>query len=203
MFRFKQALLILSTVLLSWLLMQDVHEAGHMAATWLSGGTVKSVLLDPFSISRTDVEPNPHPLIVVWGGPVVGALLPFLTWRTLATLRFPSGFLKFFAGFCLIANGAYIGFGSFQRVGDCGEMLRHGAPIWLLWLFGILAIVSGLWTWNGAGKYFGLGKNADPIATSSILLSIVGLLLVAMLGNLTLPAKNFRRDQEVIKSPNT
>jgi hypothetical protein len=65
--------------------------------------------------------------------------------------------LRFFAGFCLIANGAYIAAGSFQSIGDAGDLLHHGTPIWMLWLFGIVTIPAGLLMWNGLGKHFGLG----------------------------------------------
>ncbi|HTQ37926.1 MAG TPA: hypothetical protein VMJ32_02800 [Pirellulales bacterium] len=182
MLRIQQCVLIIATLLLSWLLMQDVHELGHMAAAWMSGGRVTNVILDPFSISRTDVEPNPHPLVVVWGGPIVGALLPMGVWTIFKTLWRSSGFLKFLAGFCLIANGAYIGAGSIQRIGDCGEMLRHGSPIWLLWLFGLFCVAAGLWVWNGVGVYFGLGKDAPQIRGHSIAFTVIALVVVAMFG---------------------
>ena len=50
-----------------------------------------------------------------------------------AGLRLPGAYLlRFFAGFCLVANGGYIGGGSFDRLGGAGQMLRHGSPPWLL-----------------------------------------------------------------------
>ena len=128
--RIQQVTLILSTFLLSWLLMLAVHEFGHMAAAWITGGHIERVVLHPLSISRTDVQPNPHPAIVVWAGPLVGTFLPLAFCGVFALARLPNAFLQFFAGFCLIANGAYIAFGSFQRIGDCGEMLHHGSPNW-------------------------------------------------------------------------
>jgi hypothetical protein len=54
-------------------------------------------------------------------------------------------YVDFFAGFCLIANGAYIGVGSFAGVGDARDMLRHGSPRWLLAMSGILSTACGLW----------------------------------------------------------
>jgi hypothetical protein len=71
--------------------------------------------------------------------------------------------LRFFAGFCLIANGAYIGAGSFNHAGDAGEMLKHGAARWHLWLFAVLTVPTGLWLWNGLGPHFGLGKTAGTV----------------------------------------
>jgi hypothetical protein len=156
--RLHQAVLIGSTVLGSWLLMQAVHEAGHVLAAWLSGGRVAKVVLHPLTISRTDLAHNPAPVVVVWAGPVIGVLLPLLLWAIAAWRRMPGAFvLRFFAGFCLIANGAYIGAGSFERVGDCGEMLRHGTPMWALWLFGAATVPAGLALWHRLGPSFGLG----------------------------------------------
>src|SRR5438105_1787209 len=102
--------------------MQAVHESGHVFGAWLTGGRVARVVLHPLTISRTDVADNPHPLVVVWAGPIFGVVVPLLLWGAAAASRLPGAFLlRFFAGFCLLANGLYIGVGSFDRVGDCGE----------------------------------------------------------------------------------
>jgi hypothetical protein len=154
--RFHQTLLILSTLAASWLAMQALHELGHVLGAWASGGRVARVVLHPLTISRTDLAHNPHPLVVVWAGPVLGVLLPLLLWAV--ALRMPGAFvLRFFAGFCLIANGAYIAGGSFDAIGDCGEMLRHGSPLWTLWLFGAMTVPPGLALWHRQGPHFGLG----------------------------------------------
>jgi hypothetical protein len=179
MFRIQQSALLVSTLLLSWLLMQAVHEFGHMAAARASGGRAVREVLHPLAISRTDVQPNPNPLIVVWGGPLLGIMLPLIAYCLLAALHLPGGFLRFFAGFCLIANGAYIGFGSFQRIGDCNEMLRYGSSIWTLWLFGLIVIPFGLLLWSGMESYFGFRTGQSfhwrrkTIATTIALLIVV------------------------------
>jgi hypothetical protein len=153
-----QIVLISGTLIASWLGMQAVHEAGHVVGAWVSGGEVERVVLHPLSISRTDVRPNPHPLFVVWAGPLIGVLLPLALWGAATTIRMRGAFvLRFFAGFFCVANGAYIGLGSFAKVGDCGEMLQHGTPIWLLWLFGIITIPLGFLLWHRQGIHFGLG----------------------------------------------
>ncbi len=129
--RVHQTIFILSTILGSWLGMQAVHELGHVLGAWVSGGQVERVVLNPLTISRTDLAHNPHPLVVVWCGPVLGVLLPLAIWGLVARLRLSGAFvLRFFAGFCLIANGAYIAFGSINRVGDCEQILRHGSAAW-------------------------------------------------------------------------
>ena len=131
--RRHQAVLILSTVLGSWLGMQAVHEAGHVLGAWLTGGQVARVVLHPLTISRTDASHDRHPLLVVWGGPILGSVLPLIVLGITRLIRSGSFYLfQFFAGFCLVANGAYVGVGSFGGVGDAGDLMRYGAPGWTL-----------------------------------------------------------------------
>ena len=157
-------LLISSFLPLCWLGMQIVHELGHVIAAILTGGHVERLVLHPLAISRTDVTGGNHPLVVVWAGPALGVLMPLLIWAAAAVARWRGAFLpRFFAGFCLIANGAYIAGGSFAGIGDAGDLLRHGAPRWSLWAFGLLPIPAGLALWNGLGPQFGLGPQAQPL----------------------------------------
>jgi len=145
--------------------MQAVHELGHVIGAWWTGGEVVRVVLHPLSLSRTDVSHNLSPSVVVWAGPIVGVLLPTAAWIVASLARMPGAFvLRFFAGFCLIANGLYIGIGSFGRVGDCREMLLHGSQLWQLWLFGLITVPAGFWLWHGEGRHFGLGPAAEPVS---------------------------------------
>ncbi|MCI0638319.1 MAG: hypothetical protein L0Y72_25580 [Gemmataceae bacterium] len=172
MVRVHQFVLILSVIVGSWLGMQAIHELGHVLGATISGGRVAQVVLHPLTISRTDLALNPHPLFVVWAGPLVGVLLPLLIWGVVAALRFSFAFvLRFFAGFCLIANGLYIGIGSFDGVGDCGQMLRHGSPMWHLWLFGMVATLAGFWIWHRLGGDFGLGMAKGRVSIGAAYLS--------------------------------
>jgi len=162
--RAHQLVLVVSALIFSWLAMQAVHEAGHVLHAWASGGTVTRVLLDPLEISRTNVSPNPHPQFVAWGGPIWGAVLPACAWFGLRAASFPRAWLaRFFAGFCLVANGAYLLGGSLYPVGDADVLLREGAPRWTLAACGIVAAAAGLWLWNGIGVHFGLTRGAPAI----------------------------------------
>ena len=67
--------------------------------------------------------------------------------------------LRFFAGFCLIANGTYLAVGSLDNVGDAGDLLRHGASIGQLWVFGGLCVPAGFLLWHRLGPHFGLGRS--------------------------------------------
>src|SRR5206468_9028873 len=91
--RLQQNILIVSTVLGSWLGMQAVHESGHVLGASLTGGEVARVVLHPLTISRTDLAHNPSPLPVVWAGPVVGVLAPLAIWGIAAGLRMPGAFV--------------------------------------------------------------------------------------------------------------
>lgn len=166
------------------------HELGHVLVAWGTGGTVTRVVLHPLAISRTDVVPNPHPLWVAWGGPIAGVLVPLLMWGSLA--RGPQcvcAMARFFAGFCLIANGAYLSVGSLDRVGDAGELLQHGTPMWLLWLWGAVTMPCGLLCWHGIGRHFGFGAAAGAVETRCVILSTVFLFATVALCLLCSPTQ--------------
>lgn len=182
--RVQQIILIGSSIIGSWLGMQAVHEMGHVVGALLTGGRIERVVLHPLTISRTDVSENSSPLIVVWAGPIIGVAGPLLIWVVAAKARLAVAFVfRFFAGFCLAANGLYIGTGSFGRIGDCGEMLQHGSTIWQLWLFGIVTVPAGLWLWHGQGTHFGLGQANGYVSRSAVYLSsalCMAVLILAM-----------------------
>jgi len=161
-----QAILMLSTVGLSWLLMMAVHEFGHVLHGLLSGAAVVRVVLPPIGFSRTDFAANPHPLFVAWGGAIWGSLLPPAFWGIVYAAAPRYAYLaRWFAGFCLIANGAYLAAGSFfqGREDDPGLILQLGGPRWTLLLFGIPAAALGLYLWNGLGPHFGLGPSGGRV----------------------------------------
>jgi len=163
--------------------MQAVHESGHVLGAWITGGRVEHVVLHPLTISRTDLAENPDPLFVAWAGPVVGVMAPILIWIAAAASRLPGAFvLRFFAGFCLLANGLYISVGSFDGIGDCGDLLRHGARIWHLWLFGLVTAPFGLWLWHRQGPHFGLGAAKGQVNRSAAYATLAACLALVVLG---------------------
>ena len=157
-----------------------VHELGHIAGAIVTGGSVQRVVLYPLTISRTDVSPNPHPAIVVWLGPIIGCMLPLGLFAIVPQrLKVMRKIARFFAGFCLIANGAYISIGSLNQIGDCREMLRTGTPLWVLLVFGIVAISLGLYLWSGLGsvKHF---IDHPEFITPPMAYVVAGLLFVVV-----------------------
>jgi hypothetical protein len=158
--RFHQILFSVSLVALCWYAMMAVHEMGHVIGAAVSGGKVVRVVLYPLAISRTDVSPDPHPALVLWSGPIVGCLAPLALVAVVPQRRVRlRNTAWFFAGFCAIANGAYISIGSVGQVGDCGEMLRTGTPRWVMFAFGALTVPFGLFLWHRLGSFAKFTRN--------------------------------------------
>jgi hypothetical protein len=166
----------------SWLAMMAVHELGHVLHAWASGGTVTGVVLHPLAISRTDVSPNPHPRFVAWGGAIWGSLLPVGLWLVMraAAPRY-AHVARFFAGFCLLANGLYLAGGSIEGVGDAGDLVRHGAARWQLWLFGVPASALGLWLWHGLSRRFTADVRVERQIAIALALSIAAMAALGIL----------------------
>lgn len=180
--RLAQILLIVTFIGFSWLAMQAVHEGGHVLVARLTGGEVIKVALHPLIVSRTDLGENPHPLAVVWGGPLVGSIFPLLLFALAFACRLHGVYLfRFFAGFCLVANGVYIGIGWLLADGaDPWVMTENGSPRWLLVLFGLVAAPLGLYLWHRQGQHFGLGQAKGHVSIRAALASVV--LFIALTG---------------------
>ena len=228
--RWNRLIAILSILCLSWLGMMAVHELGHIVGAVITGGDVVRVVLHPGTISRTDVSPNPSPLIVAWAGPVLGCLIPALmvlgvfciapsarTVNDSKTSHHLSGsrslpteqgadqdrmaclsgrcsratnfltiisLLKFFSGFCFIANGAYLGIGVLDRIGDADEILKAGSPPSVLIAFGTVACVSGILIWHQMGSptvMFRSGREFDPWLVKGLVATLVLVVVVECL----------------------
>jgi hypothetical protein len=180
--QFHQSLFAVSLVGLIWFGMMAAHELGHVVGAIATGGAVNRVVLHPLTISRTDVSPNPSPGVVVWLGPIVGAGLPLFVLAIPGLNETLRKSLQFFAGFCLIANGAYISIGSFDRVGDCGEMHRTGTPLWVMLIFGGVTISAGLYLWHRLGSIKDFVNNPSVVTARMAYGTLAILLLVILAG---------------------
>ena len=148
---FRKALLCAFLLYAAWLGMMAVHEAGHVLHAWVSGGVVDRVRIPLVGFSLTLFSVNPRPAFVAWGGPVWGCMIPLLAWAVLRPIRVPLSIQRvaqFFAGFCLIANGVYLGVGWIWHAGDAGDLLRLGTPRGAMIAFGIVCVVVGLALWH-------------------------------------------------------
>lgn len=175
--------LVASLIVLGWLLMQALHEAGHVVHAWLSGATVERVELHPLRLSRTTLGVNPHPRFVAWGGAVWGCVLPLLL--VLATRPFGPervAIARALAGGCLLANGVYLGTGPFTLAGDAGDLLLTGASPASLVVFGLTASVGGLCLWNGVGERLASAARAREIGVLMCVLGVLTALELAAAG---------------------
>lgn len=104
--------------------MTFVHESGHVVCGLACGGTLTSVDLLPWHLPYSLFEPDPHPLVTLWGGPIFGAVVPVLF-----AVVFRAKWLWFIAHFCVLANGAYIATAWFtgDQYLDTPKLLEHGA----------------------------------------------------------------------------
>lgn len=170
---------VAAAVTLSWLAMTALHELGHVVNAVLSDGQVVAVELPPRGLGHTRVSPNPHPGFVAWGGACWGSLL-----GGAAILLTPKNecwrwFARFFAGTCLIANGVYLGLGGFfgDRNGadDAHELLRQGASLPQLVLFGVVTSGAGLLIWHRLGARLGFIR-ASALADGKIPAVFVALI---------------------------
>lgn len=166
---------------LGWLLMQALHESGHVLHAWLSGGTIEHVDLHPLRLSRTTVRLNPHPSFVAWGGAVWGCLLALVP-VLVARVRGSSflGLARALAGGCMLANGVYLGTGPWTHAGDAGDLLLAGASSASLIAFGVATSLGGLWLWNG------IGARLAEVARIKVIAGIVSATAVIVAIELTL-----------------
>ncbi len=180
--RFNQCLYSVSLFAACWLTMMVVHELGHVVGGLITGGSVAGVVLHPLSISRTDLVENPCPAIVVWAGPMLGVLLPLVLLSMTRMLRWSqTPLVQFFAGFCLIANGAYIAGGALEGIGDCGVMRQTGTPLWVMWGFGLLTVPTGFWLWHRLGSLRDWWQTPERISEQSawgLFLAVVALVVL-------------------------
>ena len=136
-----------------WLAMMAVHELGHVLHAWLSGGQVAAVHVPLVGFSITSFASNPHPHFVTWGGPVWGSVLPLALWGLVEAVGWKGRrWVQLFAGFCLVANGAYLGVGWTMRAGDAADLVRRGTPVWVLATVGFLLCSAGLYLWHALGS---------------------------------------------------
>ncbi len=182
--RLTQLLYSLSVLVGCWLAMMGVHELGHVIGGVLTGGSVSRVVLHPLMISRTDLSVNPLPAVVVWSGPLCGVLAPILLLWVARKCRWSqTKLIQFFAGFCLIANGAYIAGGSWEGIGDCGVMHQTGTPLWLMWVFGFVTVPSGFFLWDQLGTLQDWWRQPERISPRSA--GVAFLVMITMMVLLT------------------
>ena len=124
----------------SWCVMTLTHELGHVVAAWSCGGTLRSAELRPWHFPYSIFDPDPQPLVTLWGGPVFGAVFPFGI-----ALLLRRHWLFFIAYFCILANGTYLAIAWVvgDRFLDTPQLLGHGAHPATLAVYCFVTIAVG------------------------------------------------------------
>lgn len=134
---------LLGLLLVSWCVMTLTHELGHLLGGWLGGGTLQAVELAPWRLPYSFFEPDPHPLITLWSGPLLGVLLPLI-----CALIAHRAWVWLIAHFCLLANGVYLAAAWYtgdQHL-DTARLLENGAsPISLI----VFCVITIGWGYSG------------------------------------------------------
>ncbi len=120
--------------------MAFTHEIGHIIGGWCSGGTLKDASLWPWHLPYSFFDPNPHPLVTLWSGPIVGVMFPVVI-----AMIFRREWIWLIAYFCILANGVYLA--TAWLVGedqlDTQKLLRAGAHPIAIVLYCLLTIGAG------------------------------------------------------------
>jgi len=134
------------------------HETGHLIGGWCCGGTLVNADLLPWHLPYSFFSPDPHPLITLWCGPILGVVMPLMT-----AMVVRRDWAWLIAYFCILANGAYIATAWFSGDPqlDTQKLLHHGAhPIGIV-IYCALAIGAGYVGFRRSCiRFF---TNADPV----------------------------------------
>jgi len=124
----------------SWITMLIAHECGHIIGGLASGATLTDYDLAPWRMPYSLYSPDPHPLITLWSGPLLGVVAPI---GLAAVLR--QRWAWFIADFCLLANGGYLAMAwiSGDRFLDTPRLLAAGANRATIVVYCVLTIGLG------------------------------------------------------------
>ncbi len=136
--------------------MTFVHELGHIACGYACGGTLIDADLFPWHLPYSFFDPDPYPLVTLWGGPVLGVIVPV----SIAIL-FRANWIWFIANFCVLANGLYIATAwvTGDRYLDTPKLLENGAHPLSIGLYCLLTIVPG---------YLGFRRSCVLVLTEAV-----------------------------------
>ncbi|MCA9064676.1 MAG: hypothetical protein KDA96_16505 [Planctomycetaceae bacterium] len=124
----------------SWITMTLTHECGHLIGGWFSGATLQQADLLPWHLPYSVFDPNPHPLLTLWSGPLLGILVPVGFAGLVRHER-----VWFIASFCVLANGLYLAVAwvSGDRWLDTTQLLEHGAAPVSIAMYCLFTISTG------------------------------------------------------------
>jgi hypothetical protein len=171
----------------SWVVMTVTHELGHVVGGWAAGAELAVLEIRPWHLPHSLFARDPHPLVTLWAGPMVGCGVPLLV-----ALVIRQGAVWFVAWFCLLANAVYLLLGTFSNDPelDSQKIIRSGMPSYVILLFaGMIGPVSYVGFRGRCARLMGgddqpltkrtWGIAAATLVVALILQSIAGSLIIA------------------------
>ncbi len=158
----NRTIIFVALVLASWGVMTLTHEAGHLVAGWLSGAKLVDYDLTPWRLPYSIHHPDPYPRVTIWGGPILGVLIPLL-----AAATFRKRSTRFIADFCLVANGTYLAVSAFSNDPhlDTQRLLRAGESPLVIALYCLVTIGIGYFRFrNDCISLFSTPVVSKPVA---------------------------------------
>lgn len=127
-------------LVVAWCVMAVTHELGHLMGGWLGGAVLQDCNLWPWHLPYSLHQPDPHPLLTLWAGPILGATLPV---AIAAFVRRPWAW--FIADFCVLANGCYLALAwtTEDRFLDTPRLLEAGASHLAIAVYCVVTIGIG------------------------------------------------------------
>lgn len=149
----------------AWCAMTFTHEGGHIVGGRLGGATLRDAELRPWRLPYSIHEPDPRPLVTLWSGPILGAIVPL---AAAAAIR--RDWAWFIAYFCLLANGSYLAAAwiSGDRFLDTPQLLAAGAWPASILLYIVVTVVIGYWGFRQALLAGLRGTAADRAACDGL-----------------------------------
>lgn len=155
----KRILQFLGLLAASWCLMTFTHEFGHILGGWFSGATLTSADLLPWHLPYSFFDPDPHPLVTLWCGPIFGVAVPVTI--ALAVRR---DWMWLMAYFCVLANGLYLAVAWYAGDDqlDTPKLLENGAHPVSIAFYCLLTISVGYWGFRRSCLRFFSNDPPDP-----------------------------------------
>ena len=124
----------------AWTVMVTTHEVGHLLGGHLGGASLTDFDLAPWRLPYSLHQPDPHPKVSLWAGPLIDCLVPALVAGVAQSL-----YAWFVADFCVLANGGYLAlaFASDDRYLDTTRMLDVGTNPATIVAFCLLTVPVG------------------------------------------------------------
>ncbi|MHC4455976.1 MAG: zinc metalloprotease [Planctomycetota bacterium] len=143
----KSTFLVLGAFAFAYNASSTLHELGHAIAYWITGGTVRYIIIHPFSWSYCmPSSASAYPNFTTWGGVVFGTLMGLLLVIIVWRWRGPYVILAFMTGtVACLHNGFYLIFSCLAKSkGDATSLLLGGTPKVVVIMVGLLMFGIGI-----------------------------------------------------------